>query len=300
MQYNEGKACDAVLRHLEAREGAARSNMRWPEREHHAGPVELVCNIGSTLYALEHTGIEPFEGLVKLNNEAERVFGPIEAAISTVVPDGEIWELGLPALGLQGRPGREVRQAQEALIEYIKNAAPTLQMRLYADYRKAPPPVNVANVPFPITLFRFRSEISSSVPGFTRLMIRHNVAGDKTDREAERKKRIERACSTNRFDKLAVWKNQSGARTVLILENPDIFITDPAAVADSFIAIAASRSNRPDEAYLFDTSSNGDWLLWPLQIGQQTYFDMGCDMRPLLGTFTPSELVSATNGAARL
>jgi hypothetical protein len=296
MQFNEGKACDAVLRHLEARERATRSNIRWPEKEHHAGPVELVCNIGSTLYALEHTGIEPFEGLVKLNNEAERVFGPIEAAINALAPDGEVWELGLPALGLQGRPGREVRQTQEALIEYIKNTAPTLPMRLYADYRKVPPPVNVANVPFPVTLYRFRSEVPSDVPGFRRLMIRHAIAGDQISREAERKKRIERACNTSRFDKLAVWKNQSGARTVLILENPDIFITDPVVVAHAYIAIAASRSNGPDEAYLVDTSTNGDWLLWPLQIGEQTYFDMGGDMRPLLGTFTPSELISATNG----
>jgi hypothetical protein len=129
MQFNEGKACDAVLRHLEAREGTARSKIRWPEEEHHAGPVELVCNIGSALYALEHTGIEPFEGLVQLNQEAERVFGPIEAAVSAVVPDGEVWRLSLPALGLQGRSGREVRQAREALIDFIKNTAPTLQRR---------------------------------------------------------------------------------------------------------------------------------------------------------------------------
>ncbi len=86
MQFNEGKACDALLRHLESREGAARSNVRWPEEEHHAGPVELVCHIGSQLYAIEHTGIEPFEGLLQLNNEAPRVFGPLEAAIGRMVP----------------------------------------------------------------------------------------------------------------------------------------------------------------------------------------------------------------------
>src|SRR6202030_3666064 len=56
MQFNEGKACDAVLRHLEARERAERSNIRRPEEEHHVGPVELVCNVGSALYAFEHTG----------------------------------------------------------------------------------------------------------------------------------------------------------------------------------------------------------------------------------------------------
>jgi hypothetical protein len=294
MQFNEGKACDAVLRHLEAREGGERSNIRWPEEEHHPGPVELVCNIGSQLYALEHSGIEPFEGLVQLNNEAARLFGPIEAAINPLVPDGEVWELSLPVMGLHGKSGREVRQAQDALIDYIKNTAPTLPKRPYADYRKAPPPVNVNNVPFTVSLYRFRSEVPSHVPGFTPLIIRHHVAGDEAAREAQRYKRIERACSTNRFEKLAIWKEQAGARTVLILENPDLFITNPAAVADAYLAIAASRSNRPDEAYLFDTIHSTKWLLWPLHIGEQTYFDIGGDMQPLLGTFTPSELVSAT------
>jgi hypothetical protein len=294
MQLNEGKACDAVLRHLEARERAERSNIRWPEEEHHAGPVELICNVGSALYAFEHTGIEPFEGLIQLNQEAERVFGPIEAAVSAVVPNGEVWDLSLPALGLQGRSGREVRQTQEALIDFIKNTAPTLQLRPYADYRNGPPPVKITNVPFPVSLHRFRSEIPNTVPGFKRLMIRHDVAGDRAARQAQLQNRVERACSTKRFDKLAVWKKQAGARTVLILENPDIFITAAANVADAYLAVAASRSNRPDEAYLFETSNSTVWFLLPLQIGEETYFDINGDMQPLLGTFTPSELVSAT------
>jgi len=294
MQFNEGKACDAVLRHVEAREGAARSRIRWPEEEHHAGPVELVCNVGEALYALEHTGIEPFEGLVQLNQEAERVFGPIEAAVSAVVPDGEIWHLSLPALGLQGRSGREVRLAQQALIDFIKNTAPTLPLRPYAEYRKGPPPVNVTNVPFPVNLYRFRSPVPSTVVGFKRMIIMHNVAGDSAAREAQRKMRIERACSTNRFDKLAVWKEQAAARTILILENPDISITDPAVVAEAYLGIAANRSNKPDEAYLFDTSCKTVWFLWPLEIAGQTYFDVSGDMPPLLGEFLPSELVPAT------
>jgi hypothetical protein len=125
-------------------------------------------------------------------------------------------------------------------------------------------------------------------------MISHDVAGDRAALEARRQKRIERACSTSRFDKLAVWKEQEAARTILILENPDIFISDPAAVADAYLSVAASRSNRPDESYLFDTSHKTDWLLWPLQVAGQTYFDISGDMQPLLGTFVPSGLVSAT------
>jgi len=67
--FNEGKACDGVLRRLEKREGATRANGRWPEREHHAAPVEFVCSIGARTFAVEHTGIEPFEGFMRLQNE---------------------------------------------------------------------------------------------------------------------------------------------------------------------------------------------------------------------------------------
>ncbi|WP_332081407.1 hypothetical protein [Methylocystis borbori] len=272
-----------------------RSKIRWPEEEHHQGPVELVCNIGSTLYALEHTCIEPFEGLIKLNQEAERVFGPIEMAVSVVVPDGEVWNLSLPALGLQGKSGREIRQAQKALIEFIKSTAPTLPLLPYADYRKGPPPFNIANVPFPVTLHRFRSEVPSTVPGFKRLMISHVVAGNEETREAQRQKRIEKACNARRFDKLAVWKTRMGARTVLILENTDLFLTNEEIAAHNYLDIVANCSNSPDEAYLFETGLNSRWYLWPLQIGKQTFFDIYSDAKQPFGEFIPSELVSATN-----
>ncbi len=116
----------------------------------------------------------------------------------------------------------------------------------------------------------------------------------KGDIEAQRGQRILKACNTKRFEKLAVWKESAGARTVLILENPDIFLTNPATVADVYLSIANGRTDRPDETYLFDTSHNSDWLLWPLLIGEQSYFDISGDMQPLLGTFNASDLISAT------
>ena len=57
LRFNEGKACDAILRRLEAREGKTRRDVRFPEREGYSAPIELVCEIGDELYALEHTGI---------------------------------------------------------------------------------------------------------------------------------------------------------------------------------------------------------------------------------------------------
>ena len=58
LQFHEGKACDAIIRHLEIREGAARTGLLFPEAERHQAPVEVVCTIGRHLFAVEHTGIE--------------------------------------------------------------------------------------------------------------------------------------------------------------------------------------------------------------------------------------------------
>lgn len=62
LDFNEGKACDAIVRRLKAREGLLRSELRWPEQEGHCSPVEVAFKLGDELFTLEHTGIEPFPG----------------------------------------------------------------------------------------------------------------------------------------------------------------------------------------------------------------------------------------------
>ncbi len=81
-RFNEGKACDAVIRHIEAREGQPRGNIRFPEREKHAAPVELICQIGGRLYAFEHSGIEPFEQHTELEAKAQ----PIRDRVHGLLP----------------------------------------------------------------------------------------------------------------------------------------------------------------------------------------------------------------------
>jgi hypothetical protein len=62
VKFNEGLACEAIVRRLESRDQRVRANVRFPEKEQHAFSVEATFEIGDQLYAMEHTGIEPFEG----------------------------------------------------------------------------------------------------------------------------------------------------------------------------------------------------------------------------------------------
>ena len=87
LTFNEGKVCDAIVRHLEVREGAIRADVQWPEAVHHVDPVELTWKLGDQLFALEHTGIEPFDDHMRLEAAAKHHFDPVREALKDVPPD---------------------------------------------------------------------------------------------------------------------------------------------------------------------------------------------------------------------
>jgi len=263
LKFNEGKVCEAIIRHLEAREGCQRQNVWSPEAKRSGEPVELVFEINSKLFALEHTGIEPFEGHVQLNAEAQRHFEPIIEAVAGHLPP-EVIELHIPAQVMQGMKKPEVAKIQSALAEWIRATAPALPVRRYRDYIGNVEPVAIPDVPFEVRIFRFENIMP---PG--RLQIIHVLDGDRAKARAER---ISRACD-KKFPKLDWWKAEKGARTVLVLEDNDIQLTNPAVVAETFLPIAESRKDRPDEIYLV-ASCMTPWIGWPILVDQRSYFDI--------------------------
>jgi len=263
LTYNEGKACDAIVRHLEAREGARRTALRSPEDEHHSDPVELVWKLGSQLFALEHTGIEPFDGHVQLEAEAKLHFDPIKEALTGALPPGVI-ELHLPAKAMQGLKKPAIRAIQGAIADWVRATAPTVPMRRYADYIGDIGPAAVPGVPFKLRLLRFETM------GFPdRLQIVHSVT---EDRGKARTDRIRRACE-KKFPKLAAWKKREGAKTILILEDNDVQLTNQVVVSETFLPIALARPDRPDETYMV-ASCMSPWWAWPILVGDESYFDM--------------------------
>jgi hypothetical protein len=277
MTPNEGKACDAALQSIERRENAHRNNLKWPEKDGIGEPVELVCEVGAQTYAFEHTAIEPFEGHIQLNNQAGMHFHPIREAVSPLVPTDEVWELTVPVNVFRALRMKDIRKMQGMLISWVKQTAPTLPKRPFAEVRgltKITPP----GLSFAVYLARYQA----AVLGYNMLVIKH-LASD--DRGAAREERIRIACN-KKFGKLAAWK-ADGARTVLVLENLDIQITNVAHVAETFLSIIKGRSDAPDEVYQLDTYTTGGWFLWPLLIGGKTYFDLGQEVHPLAWEIDP-------------
>jgi hypothetical protein len=265
LELNESKACDAIIRHLEAKTGSTRADVqtrgRHPETTKR---VELTFRLGTELVAVEHTGIEPFSGFMQMNAEAARHFDPIRQAAMNTVPANSMVELHIPVNAFQGRPLKEIRQMQSALAHFIADAAAKLPMRKSYEYIGDIGPTNVPGVPFPVTLYRFESlGIGPSV------QIVHRAS-----RATEaRTDRLREACE-KKFPKLARWKADDNARTVLVLEDNDIQLTNPTNVAEAFLQIARSRNDVPDETYLISTVITDRWYLRPMLIGNESYFDL--------------------------
>jgi hypothetical protein len=257
LSFNEGKACDAVIRHLELRLNLERRNLalhdKHPDQDKR---VEATFELGPTLYAIEHTGIEPFPGFVRLNAESARFHTPIVQGASAHLPDDEIFHLGIPVDAFFDRTGTERRRIQEALIDFIVTSSDQIPLRNYGDNRRPSRamPVMPPNVPFTVTLHRYRPP--PNVPVRHKLMLMSIVSNNSENLRVER---MRNACAA-KFPKLAAWKDAHDARTILVLEDNDIQLTNHAIVTDTYAPIARDRVDRPDETYLVMTAIDPWWI----------------------------------------
>ena len=285
LAFNEGKVCEAILRYLESRERHVRTDVESPESAHHENPVELTWRLGGQLYALEHTGIEPFEDHMRLDAEAKRHFDPVKAALTGVIAR-DIIEIHVPAKAMLNRNKNEVALVQTALVNWVRSEAPVLQTRRYDDYIGDVTWKSIPAVPFPVRLFRFENLMSQE--GWIQIV--HSLDGD---RDQERTERLRRACD-KKFPKLAGWKLNHSARTILVFEENDIQLTNYAIVANTYLPIALSRKDRPDETYLVSTCVD-PWNAWPLLIGNKTIYDLRVDDYVPRWEIRPQDLASATS-----
>ena len=262
LRFNEGRACDAVLRFLEARDGASRQAVRFPERERHEHPVELACHIKEQLYALEHTGIEPFTGHVQVDAEAKRRIQPLMERVAAKLPQTEEFELQVPVDGLTVLRGKQLDAVHDRLAEWIERIAPTLPVAPIGRYVRSPS-VQVPDVPFPVRLHRM-TPIGLPKNFQVNLIV--------SDVESRRLDRLRKALA-DKCPKLAGWKHSHSAKSVLILEQNDIQLTNAHIVTEALLAAEGEITNRADEVYLVMTCTD-QWRVYPLRVGDRSYFDI--------------------------
>jgi hypothetical protein len=287
LAFNEGKTCDSIVRRLEEREGCSRSDMRWPEQEQHKAPIEVAFKLGNQLFALEHTGIEPFGGHVEMENRAKTWYAPITDCLKDALGTTALFELYIPINAFQNMKKLDRRIIQNALIDWVKRTAPTMP-HLGRGKGSHVGPTAVSQVPFKVTLSR--SEPRRIPISF---QIRHEVK----DIEKLRAKRIQKAID-KKFPKLAYWKTDENAKTILVLEANDVQLTAPDLVADTFVPLVKDRADKPDETYLVGTFMTPSWYVWPILIGDKTYDDIVKSDETEHWEFDPAKLDNLTKPSA--
>jgi hypothetical protein len=264
LTFHEGQACDAVLRRIEERENGKRCDLRLHDHDGANAAIELTCKINGKLFAFEHSGIEPFEGHMQLEAQAEKYLAPIENQVVGLLPPEDRFDLHLPFDAMLGRSGREIASIHRAIVEWVAKTAWSLQAA--PSGRRAVPAVadSQHGIPFRVLLSRRKAD---GLPG--KFVIYH-VAPE--DTETHRVARVRRAY-TKKCPKLAVWKAR-GARSVLILEENDILITRHDLVFDAVEQVEIGWPNKPDEIWLVSTAINAAWTVWWLRIDENYCADM--------------------------
>lgn len=283
LTFNEGKCCDAAIRTLEARLGQARRDLKSPEKERAEAPVELTCRLGNQFVALEYTGIEPFADFVCLNAEAPIDFDPLTARLGAVLPVQDYYELHVPAGAMQALPRGSRTRVRSALGDWVEHKAPTLRRMPMWKIDRTTSSELPAGVPFEVSLHRHERPPNYPV-GFS---VRHIVT--QASQEAERQARLRQACA-KKFPKLAWWKKHAGARTVLVLEDNDIQLSNPQVIYEALAAIERDFPDRPDEIHVVSTYIDPTWWLHQLRVDQANYYELS-ELGQCMVEFDPASLM---------
>jgi hypothetical protein len=261
---NERKACDAVARALEGLRGMTRANAYSPEDRGDPAPVEYVFDLGGVQYAMEHTIVEAFAGQIHTGVDFGAFVEPIAAALDHHMPPPGRFLLVFAINPSQGMKPREISAAQQAIIAWVEREA----AELHHEYPEQPSKIRKPG--------GFRNERRATIAGIDLLLQRETHWAEPEavhgrlfiqrfapkDYESLRAVRIEKAMA-KKLPKLKVWK-EAGARSVLVLENGDISLSNHVVILEAAEAALAERADGPDELWLVDTIIETEWTTWCL------------------------------------
>jgi hypothetical protein len=261
---NERKACDAIARALEGLCGATRANAFSPEDRGARAPVEYVFDLGGVQYAIEHTIVEAFAGQIHTGVDFGSFIEPIAAALDHHMPPPGRFLLVFAINPSQGMKPRDISAAQQAVITWVNAKATELHDECPEQPSRSRKPGGVRNerkatiAGIDLTLQR-ETHWAEPETVHGRIFIQRFAP---KDYEKLRTERIEKAMA-KKLPKLKVWKD-NGARSVLVLENGDISLSNHVAILEAAEAALARRNDGPDELWLVDTTIEAEWTAWCL------------------------------------
>ncbi len=292
MPNNEGKACDTVLRVVEAQTGAVRADITHPEDDGIGPPVELRLNMRSQNYAIEHTLIEAFPGQIHTGAEFGRFIDPVIDELSETLPGPAVYDLYFPIDARLGVRQDRLQQLRNNFIVWVREQAQQLHERnpekptrerhprgIEDQYRGRPP-----GFPYDVSLHRNAHWSSSSRHDGVLLASRYAPENVEEQRAVRLRTTLDRKCP-----KLQKCKEE-GARTILVLEDNDIALSNYVLIGDGLVSLLEEFTNLPDEIYLVETSVN-TWSVRLLKCDEALLPEQDSTL------FDSAELIDITSGA---
>jgi hypothetical protein len=250
---NEGKALDAVLRFIEARMMAGRRTTPRTLTRTRCGESTTSARSGdcSTPSSTPASSLSP----TKSGSRTKTRSSSIRSASVSIIAQIRVWDLYFSVEASAGLTANDVGRVQDALIKWVEaNAARIPVVPRYGRRADSLSWEEAAGVPFRFYLRRTISQArSSALEGrfFLRPIAPANL-------EQQRVARLETA-SERKSPKLAKWKRDSGARTVLVLEEDDLSLTNHFLVADALLPAEATSPDAPDEVFMVSTGIDQTW-----------------------------------------
>jgi len=238
---HEKQVCDTIIHFITKRKNLTINKICYPDKEkrNSAPSVDRIIKCCGSEIVLEHTLIESYSEQITDSKRVANLLGPLRIKLTGQLPKPGHYELLIDAGAVKG--AKDTKNIQTALIKWIKEKAPLLQVGspnvAPAHYIREKP----AGVPFEATLYRFPRHDGEL---WIKLLAPNNL-------ESKRKKRIRKAFD-DKCPKL--FKAREGNRiSILLLEYDDIFLGNDLEIGQDIIEELTSRNDVPDEIYLVDT-----------------------------------------------
>jgi hypothetical protein len=189
--------------------------------------------MGPTQYAIEHTLVQAYPEQIQDGVQFVDALEALETQLSPDLPKTAWFMLTVPSHAFKKLSRRKADQIGTSIAKWVLAFAPLLDLGARFDRRTDTPP----GVPFPVTL--------QSVTGIPALHGKLRIARY-TPPDLENLRFQQLAASLDKkLPKLHVWA-QSGARTVLVLEDNDIALTNHVVVSETLRQALATRQLWPD------------------------------------------------------
>jgi hypothetical protein len=245
----------------------------------HAARVELTFDVAGQAYAMEHTLIEPFEGFLAQNNSDAQSVRDVEMELRSRLPGDSDFFLWIPSTSFDGLAAAEITKVKRAMIDAVLAAATTAPVE--ATYRSG----NGTWLSVPGWTFEFGFRRFERTVDEPKLRVFRVV----DDAETQRLERMKRACAKKQ-PKLTWWK-AAGARSILVLENNDIQLSNQPNIAAALAAAESELGEVADEVHLIGTYIERAWFATRLRIDSIRFPATHGPNEPIAEEVDPTTLV---------